>query len=455
MIINLFSFSKRENSTAVPSGNGTAVVVNLKQPANILNPSFQLASDWSISTVRGYNYLNMDGAWYYIENWTSVRNNLWECSCSLDVLASFRSEIRATSAFVEYDTSGNTWLIDHRLSTLETGTRAGNTQAMSLVKTAGVYVVTVTGQEGSVGNYVLSESGLSSLMNSVRDWSDVDDEEEVLDVLKKWATKALSSGSAPNNIRGCRWIPWQISGSPQQIYLGTYPTGVSGQKITNPIVTGGVVMQIPWQVSDWRRCSLCHTFQLYLPYCGNVGIDAGILSGSEEIVVRWSADMRTGDIQFLVFSEDTNGLPIGSYAGCAGVDVPIGVASVNPLSQLGAVFNAGTQIASGNVIGANMGVAEVAQKILVPNMTAIGTQSSGASSGLNDNEYISLFSLFRNTNVSPSSVSAIMGTPTMAVKSLSGLSGFVKTRGFSVNVTAGKGVIDRINTMMDGGVYLE
>ena len=63
--------------------------------------------------------------------------------------------------------------------------------------------------------------------------------------------------------------------------------------------------------------------------------------------------------------------------------------------------------------------------------------------------------IFHDTVVSPDSVSAFMGTPAMAVKSLSGLSGYVETRLFSVSGTMLENERIEINRFMDGGVYIE
>jgi hypothetical protein len=63
--------------------------------------------------------------------------------------------------------------------------------------------------------------------------------------------------------------------------------------------------------------------------------------------------------------------------------------------------------------------------------------------------------VFHDTNVAPSSVSAVIGTPTNAVKSLTGLTGYVETRNFSVSGAMTDRERADINRLMDGGVYIE
>ena len=63
--------------------------------------------------------------------------------------------------------------------------------------------------------------------------------------------------------------------------------------------------------------------------------------------------------------------------------------------------------------------------------------------------------VFHDTIVSPDSVSAVIGTPTMATKSLSALSGYVETR--NASVAGGMTDTERkaINKYLDGGIYIE
>ena len=62
---------------------------------------------------------------------------------------------------------------------------------------------------------------------------------------------------------------------------------------------------------------------------------------------------------------------------------------------------------------------------------------------------------YHDTNVDPSSVAAAIGTPTMAVKTIGTLSGFVQTKEASVNASCYDDVRAEINSLMDGGFFYE
>ena len=48
-----------------------------------------------------------------------------------------------------------------------------------------------------------------------------------------------------------------------------------------------------------------------------------------------------------------------------------------------------------------------------------------------------------------------MGTPTMAVKSLAGLTGYVECKNASVAIDASNDTINRVNNALNGGIYIE
>ena len=101
MICTLFNFKKRRNSTKVPSELGASFELKLKDGCSIYNPSFILSSMDPIN----YNYLKWNNKYYYIDDIILIRQGLWNVVCSLDVLASYRTEILNTSAFVAYSSN--------------------------------------------------------------------------------------------------------------------------------------------------------------------------------------------------------------------------------------------------------------------------------------------------------------------------------------------------------------
>ena len=101
MTIKLYAgFRKRVNSTKQP-GNATLTLTgNLKEPCSIENPvvPFEMPNE----SPHSYNYAFIQefGRYYFIDDWT-WRNGLWEASMREDYLASWKTHIGNTNAYID------------------------------------------------------------------------------------------------------------------------------------------------------------------------------------------------------------------------------------------------------------------------------------------------------------------------------------------------------------------
>lgn len=101
LTLNLLTFSKRENSTKVPSSAqisaGRELSVLLKDATSVYNPTFILRT--SDPHLFNYAYCPAFGKYYFIRDWVSD-HDLWNCICEEDVLASFRGVILGSTQYV-------------------------------------------------------------------------------------------------------------------------------------------------------------------------------------------------------------------------------------------------------------------------------------------------------------------------------------------------------------------
>ena len=117
--VNFYSIAKRDNSTLVPSNPIETAQCVLKDGASLLDPVLLLEH----SGEPNFSHFAMLGRYYKVTDIRSVRQNLWELAGTVDVLASWKSNILATSAFVAYDTTANSEITDKRISTKTTASR--------------------------------------------------------------------------------------------------------------------------------------------------------------------------------------------------------------------------------------------------------------------------------------------------------------------------------------------
>ena len=102
--IELHQFNKKPNSTAKPTNNigdpFKLVSGYLLDGTSIINPviTFEQTSTYDIRDYN-YAYIGTFNRYYFITNITTD-NNLWIVSMSVDVLASYKADILASSQYV-------------------------------------------------------------------------------------------------------------------------------------------------------------------------------------------------------------------------------------------------------------------------------------------------------------------------------------------------------------------
>lgn len=489
--LTLWKYSKRENSTAIPSTPGTELDILLKDRTQILSPVFLL----ELSSYPDYNYALFEGRYYFITQIESLREDLWSLSCRVDVLGSYKTEILASSAFVAYDTTANTEISDKRLSTKTTTVRAENVgNAFDYIGSGYSVILNVVGETSSA-SYALSPTTAPQILDLLSTWkatvpdSNVDpsygspsDEVEgleyVMDMIRSVGEnisdsiifglrQLIRSGSVADCIRSAYVIPISYAsmpGSSQTLDLGGFQSSISGKLITNNrSLQDAAYVAIPWQTTDWRRNAPYTEIYLYIPFVGVVSYPASSLIDCAGLYVDVAMDITAGDCMVTVTADALSGgaasKVIGQYSTNIAANYAIGSANTTPRQIATAVVGTAGAIAGG-VIGGPAGAA-VGLAALRGEMNAMQPLPSSVG-GAGGGAVLALFGyaprcmvIFHDTVVSPDSVSAIMGTPANAVKSLASLTGYVQTVGASIAGPMLDAERSQINKMLDGGIYIE
>lgn len=96
--VDFYTFSKPKNDVVQPASTGTTMNVLLKEPCSVLNPSIYLKTD-SSPVAYNYCYIQDFGRYYFITDWESD-HNLWWAHCTVDPLASWKTQILGTTQYV-------------------------------------------------------------------------------------------------------------------------------------------------------------------------------------------------------------------------------------------------------------------------------------------------------------------------------------------------------------------
>lgn len=478
-----YTTAKRHNSTFIPTG-GTDLNVSLKNGCDLLAPTFYL----DYASVPTWSMMQFAGRYYFITGITSLRQDYWQIDADVDVLATYKSDIQATTAFILYDATANNDIIDNRLAVNTTETTVINSAqfAPGLLTATGKIALSVVG-DNTTSTYIVTNDQLRQILNfndvsntmtrqeiygdvdvdysqteALPDGTEIQTYVKIGEWLKTLAhsirqnTVILMSGNNPLEcLRSAIWYPWDIvgDGTPESIKLGVLNTNVTASPVVNKVRGGSVTVNIPWQASDWRRNAPYHHIYLYIPFIGTTQLSVSDLIGKTSLTVGWAMNKLTGELNVQVTTN--TGEIIGVYNAQTAVSIPVGVSNVTPRQVANSIIAGAGAIASaagGHMLGA---AAMAAQSIsaISPQITCIGGASGGAAIGLEMN--VVCYSVFHNTSAEPNTIAPVIGTPTMAHHSLAQKSGYVQTQYASVSGSMTDTERQRINQMLDGGIYIE
>lgn len=452
-----FTTAKRHNSTLIPTG-GTVLNVSLKNGCDLLAPTFYL----DYASVPAWSMMQFAGRYYFITGVTSLRQDYWQIDAEVDVLATYKTNIGNTIAFVEYASSGNTNIIDSRLAiTTPKILEYVDTPLSDYVSTAGTYLLTVCGAAPAGGQgtahtpgtqgsrtYALSAGTLANVFASAKQY--IDDigsaDTDSFEAIKSLARNLVGIGNINDTIKGCTWVPWNIQAmgdvTLDWIWLGVFDTGLSGYSVDVPIKSYETSVSIPWHFSDWRRNTPYTQVYLYIPFVGLVHLSSENLIGESVIHVRVAINRINGNCNFEVRAGNQI---IGTYSATTGVGVPVGASGISgETAAVGAIAHVGSMAVGGAAGSISGAIAQVSQ--IAPNTITAGNLSGGASAGLDLN--------LRCYTVSHDISGTALGVPVFNMVSMPA-SGYVKTRDASVSGAMTDTERQRINQLMDGGIYIE
>lgn len=482
--VSFGTFSKRRNSTKQPTGLSDTRNVKLKDMTSIDRPTFVLTGN-----DFHFNYAEFDSRYYFVDDIRSVHNGLTEVDCVSDVLATFKSDILASTQYVCYSSQqGDIWLADTRIPVLKSTTASKSTAAISsLFNSNGFYVLTAVGKDGC-NTFAADLSNLHVLLDRLNNWSDdvVNDVfnhtydfssvENGIESLGQMITRTGVVGNAysaaPSCIRSCIWVPFSITGQSflgptKQLYLGQFDTGLTLFTLKGEPATGSVSVNIPWHFSDWRR-GYCEDVYLYLPLVGMVALSSDNLTNVSSLTIKYSATATDGCVSYQIIAGNEI---IGSYGGQCSANYPIGISqqasagevlttafegaektintainsSISPISTAAAGAGA---IVSG--VHATYNLANVA---LSRNNSCVGGVGGGAGAGLDLN--VTCYTVAHNTVVNPSDMKDTMGLPTMKPLQLSTLTGYCQCANAHVDCAAMASELDAIDYYLNSGFYIE
>lgn len=481
-------FKKKKNSTKIPDFDGVKKEVVIKGNFGFEN-QFQstkcstIAPSFFVTGAAGYGYCKAWNNYYWITNVSFDIDGAEYITCELDVLASWRQYIAASTFFVDRcaDPSYyNTDIFDEALS-IEDGAEVASTARTQIwTDTSGSYLISVLGRSTTgLNTYVFSGPPPSSIFSPLFEVntdgtaafdSITDPIDAVWTFLKnlvmdpsKYIVAVKKSPIAAN---------WYL-GSSAQIYVGWWNSGVGAQRVPDSVYgPETVTLNKPSSIySDFRRTdSRCSSYWIYFPGVGTVDLSPDIIE--LELTVDYSLDYVSGSIHYEL---KAGGSLVGSYDGCIYSDTGYGGASVNggAIAQTaGGVAGAVGGMAKRDWVTHDNGISfdnEIVKEAK-PLVIAAGVVAAIHGAGEAMKPQASLASPMGGcaaVRANPDIVIGCVqkhtaefltkdyGRPCCKNLQLGNLSGFVRCSNASIDIAAVKGVREEINNYLNTGFFME
>lgn len=492
--VNLLSFTKRENSTKIPTAAqlaaGIAPSCVLLDSTSLMNPVFKLSR---ATNPIGYNYCYVSrfSRYYFITDITSEKD-YWYVSCTCDVLASFRSQILSGSHYVLRSASNyDEYIVDpvYPSKTNETGEFVyGSVDGTSVTdpfsySNGHSYVWCITGdvidssvmnqQIGSNVYYWMNENECQTFVNylmDVQQYSGIDPTTEYSVAMQKALMNPMQY------INAVILLPFDKDGTlatNNHVKFGYYDIELSGGNIKR--LTQGTMMKtqvleftLPKHPQAASRGKYMNgapftSYELYLGPFGTIPIDPASLIDETTLRVECQTECCTGMTRILVRGKTSN---VRIYAGCAQVGAPVSVSQLtrdmlgevqNNLNQDFATAGAMTSIFTGGLSAAG-GVFNSIQAIGGMAFDAVRMKYPVAAGGGPNGSFLSFHSpCYLNAkyyNVVDQNNTEI-GRPLYKTRVLSTLSGFCLCSGADAAITGTQDEAIKINNYLNTGFYIE
>lgn len=430
--VNFYTFSKRERSTAVPSGSGLSVSCHANEELDILAPVIVL--DWRQEQAipTGYNYARISdfGRWYWITGWRN-EGGIWTASLQVDALASWAQALGNQNLYVYRSSySYNLKVADTLYPTLAQRRYVnanlpkpwtiGGASASGAAANSGVIVLGILSGDG-VAYYGFTPANLAAFMDylfSPQYYDTVLGEFGALEYPEakvavnpmQYITSAKFIPMGVSTAAFDGFQPWTLHASTiTGVNVGTVQLStqqayaffeVAGTPIQYHTTTSYADIEITSDLlhpqaderGDWLNMPPHTTMELYYPPFGVIPLDAAAISQAETLRIRLTVDVwtATGVLDVILDPGTIREQVINRLTGSVGADVPLAnilvtgysttelsAAALNGIAAAGS-FALGNPGGASGVMGAVHAAVGTVVQGMVPHLSTVGGQGSTA-----------------------------------------------------------------------------
>jgi len=456
IIAYFYTFNKRTNSTKLVTNDDLRITsaISLKNPTSLHRPTIILAvGESDRAKALAVNYVKFNTAYYWIRDTRINNTNHFEFDCEVDVLATWREEILATKAYILYSNKGSYQLTDNRLGLRHDYDYTQSSYALSSIFRnyyGSVYLLSTIDKQGLASGYMINAAQMITLGEELND-------ETVLGNLAQYFANPWDS------INGISLTPLQVPDeiAEQKIGLGYYTCEKAvGYKM---VPTAALAEELSLDITpknDFRDSSIATAYMLLLPFIGIVPLDSDIIYNSTKLTIRVTAEPMSGGIIYRVgvYHGLTDYTLLATFAGNCNTSMSISRTTAN-IGQAISALAAGTwgiaTAAAGNPAGLSTLASAAVQGTLSQRLSVQTNGVISSAVGRYMGNEIVLYKYRQYSQMEPSEIVDTLGTPTYKCDTISNYTGYIQTNNVSVSANATYEELQQINSLLDGGVYIE
>lgn len=468
--IHLYTFNKKTNSTARPTGSGYRVSATTNVAISILSPTVNLQlGNAANPTAYNYAYIPVFGRYYFINDWT-FSAGIWTATLAVDALASWRDEIGDQTLYIER--SASEWdgtLADATYPTtadFEISATPFTLKDVDQIQWSttgnysnGLYIVGIIGSGGAVNFYAFPPSNYSKFMAAVfnKDYGFVEEGVKAVFNPIQYITSVIwvpfgiyQTGTLPVKMG---W--WTFADTADTADAGAYPLG------SGVVHSLSATISLPKHPQQERGAYLngapYSRYMLKMPAYGMLDIQGADMLDSETVTLSVDVDLPTGKAILYV---RPSAAPANTQVIEFNAGVTVNVSQIQS-NGLGYVYNkmrtggpqmqyeaenfVGTTSMFGQVLGS---ITSILNFDIGDKVSTSGTTGSMADHMI-DGELIATFQLIAEEDL------ADKGRPLCKISTVGDLPGYQQITDTTISIPCLDTEADMIKAAMRGGYFYE
>lgn len=470
LTVNFWTFSKRENSTAIPSGSPARTLsCTLKTDSGILSPVLEIGLGMSFDPAAlNYAQIPSYSRYYFVSEW-QWSGGLWVCSLEVDPLASYKTEIGSASKYILRSAyTYNPDIIDTLYPAEEHVNLSWDSYSFPFSNdfTNGVYVLGVINGEGtslagSTEYYILTSPELRDFMTYLFPSGGIP--WQSLQAMDEYLYKSIYDPL--QFIVSCKYFPFSAGGlySAEQIAFGNFVSTKYAEPLgkpdTWPVFTHDYTLPSGWTSRDARDRSepYANIFFWMNPF-GVIRLSTSDFTLTDTVRVKITPDLISGEacIQIYAVISGSEYL-VAQQTGMLGYDVNLTAVNKDSASAVASIVGGGA-LAAGKLLAGDVPGAIVSGLVSAGHAFTALTEPSISASTRGSPSVAMLDGasrLYTRRHTFVDSHVAEFGRPLYEVRQISTIPGYIKCGDGDISIPGFSEENARIEEYLKSGFYYE